>query len=708
MSQFKILKPSILTLALLSGCAQTPDDKNEVNYPGVPKSVEQTASQAPEKTETKSLSVSIDNAVASQKERLQFQGSRRRNLPSNNRENRTFLVETLQLNFVNANAADVVRSIINDALGEPVAIAQSVNATITLTSPRSVPTREALQNLESVLAASNLALIEEEAGFLLSPLNEARNQTTGIDQQFGFTKKLIRIENTTPSAIARLTQPFSPSTVQITPEDDAGILIVEGPQGQVKTLVGTIEGFDLPSLTNSVFGMFTLRHADSASIASELDAILPTIAGNAADLITVIPLPRLNQLFVLAKTQGQFQETKRWIERLDQPAEGDERRLYYYTVKNAPADQLATQLEAAYRLTPSAGRTQSTPSRSVSQTSTTSGQVQNALRPAPRQPTASRSFSGASNRDGLSIVADELNNALIIRATGSEYRDLVTLIERMDVLPPQVLIEATIAEVTLTDDLQYGVRWFLEDGRTQAFFPARANDDNDSGGGSLPDLFAPVANSFNFNYVAGPNAGVAIDALASVTDVNVISAPSIMVQNNQTANLQVGDQVPIITQSSQGVANPDAPIVSTVQLVDTGIILQVKPRINASDMVVLEVEQEVSDAIQTISSGIDSPTIQQRQFTSTVAVRNGGTAILGGLIRESQSENDSGVPVLRRAPVFGNLFKSRGNNRRRTELIIFLTPKIIRNDQQAEDALKAFQQKLRYLDAGIKTIGAER
>ncbi len=633
-------------------------------------------------------------------DRLQYQGTRYGRLPRNGRAGRLFLVDTLQLNFVNANAADVVRALINDALGEPVAVAQGVNATITLTSPQPIPTRQALQNLDNVLAASGLALIEEEAGFLLSPLNQASGRTSGVDQEFGFTKTLIRIENTTPSAVVRLAQAFTPATVQVTAEDEAGVVIVEGPRGQVESLRATLKGFDLPSLSNSVFGMFRLRHADAAALAAELDAILPNTAGGAADLITIIPLPRLNQLFVLTTTDAQFRETTRWIERLDQPAEGDERRLYYYTVQNAPADQLATQLEAAYRLAPSggfSGGTTGTASpvdgrRSNPRTSATPG----------TQARAAGNFFGGGRQDGLSIVADELNNALIIRATGGEYRDLLSLIERMDVLPPQVLIEATIAEVTLTDDLQYGVRWFLEDGRTQAFFPARASDDDASADSGPPDLFAPVAERFNFNYVAGPNAGVAIDALASVTDVNVISAPSIMVQNNQTANLQVGDQVPIITQSATGVNDPNAPIVSTVQLVDTGIILQVKPRINASDMVVLEVEQEVSDAIQTLTSGIDSPTIQQRQFTSTVAVRNGGTVILGGLIRESQSENDSGVPVLRRAPVLGNLFKSRSNNRRRTELIIFLTPKIIRNDSQAQEALETFQQRLQALDLPLE------
>lgn len=689
---------------LLIGCASTPRGDETIK----PTNGEQVAGE-PDRSQRGTGLATGDlpkSQVSETKEdRLQYRGVKRGKLPSSDKPQRLFLVDTLQLNFVNADAADVVRALINDVFGEPVAIAQGVSARITLTSPEAIPTRQALQNLDDVLAASGLTLIEGEAGFLLSPLTQARGRTAGIDQEVGFTKTLIRIENTTPSAVVRLAQAFKPTTIEATAEDEAGVVIVEGPKGQVQTFVRTLQGFDLPSLNDSVFGMFSLRHADASSLAEELEAILPNTARGAADLITVIPLPRLNQIFVLTTTSTQFKETAQWIERLDQPAEGDERRLYYYTVQNAPANQLATQLAAAYQTSSNIGLSRgnsSSPNNiapSTGSRSSAPGTRQNIRTPR----SSSNTFpSVGGNANGLSIVSDELNNGLIIRATGSEYRDLLSLLERMDVLAPQVLIEATIAEVTLTDDLQYGVRWFLEDGKAQGFFPARAAEDASSTGSGPPDLFAPVAERFNFNYVAGPNAGIAIDALASVTDVEVISAPSIMVQNNQTANLQVGDQVPIITQSSQGVANPDAPIVSNVQLVDTGIILQVKPRINASGVVVLEVEQEVSDAVQTITSGIDSPTIQQRQFTSTIAVRDGGTVILGGLIRESRTDNDAGLPVLRRIPILGNLFKSRSNNRRRTELIIFLKPRIIRNDTQAQEALDEFQQRLEFLNYDSK------
>ncbi|HXI86416.1 MAG TPA: hypothetical protein VNH64_03085, partial [Parvularculaceae bacterium] len=290
--------------------------------------------------------------------------------------------------------------------------------------------------------------------------------------------------------------------------------------------------------------------------------------------------------------------------------------------------------------------------------------------------------TGSDEFSGVTITTDKINNALIIRSTDQEYRQIVDLIEKMDVQSPQVLIEATIAEVTLNDDLSYGVRWFLQKGKSTASLI-----DNGEG------VVGPVFPGFNYTFV-GTDVRAALDALASVTEVKVLSAPSIMVLNNQSANLQVGDEVPIVTQQAQSVSNSNTPIVSTVQLRDTGVILNVKPRINASDVVVLDISQEVSDVAETTTSGIDSPTIQQRKFTSTVAVKNNGAIALGGLIRENYTDNRSGIPLLKDVPILGNAFKSRNIKKRRTELIVFLTPRIIRDNNDAQNAIKYIRREM--------------
>jgi general secretion pathway protein D len=272
---------------------------------------------------------------------------------------------------------------------------------------------------------------------------------------------------------------------------------------------------------------------------------------------------------------------------------------------------------------------------------------------------------------GPKISADEHNNALVILGTAQEYALLEDALRQMDTLPLQVLIEATIAEVTLNDRLAYGVQWFFESGKETFTF-----SDDETG-----DLIAKFP-GFSFAHIS-PSTQVVINALSSVTDVDVVSSPRIMALTNQPALIQVGDQVPIITQTAVGVTDPDAPIVNSVEMRDTGVILRVTPRINNSGLITLDVEQEVSDVVETTTSDLNTPTIQQRKIKSTVAVRDGETAVLGGLIRNSLSDGRSGIPFLKDIPGIGELFSSTTSTHRRTELLVFLKPRVVASSKDA-------------------------
>jgi general secretion pathway protein D len=277
------------------------------------------------------------------------------------------------------------------------------------------------------------------------------------------------------------------------------------------------------------------------------------------------------------------------------------------------------------------------------------------------------------------IVADERNNALLIMATPAQYRAVLAAVRQLDVVPLQVLIEATIAEVTLNDQLRYGLQWFFNFGNSTITFSQVASG-----------LVNPVFPAFNYIFQSN-DARVVLSALTSVTDVRIISAPHLLVLDNEQARLQVGDQVPIVTQQATSVIDPDAPLVNTVEYRDTGVILEIIPHVNSSGLVILDIIQEVSDVAETVTSGIDSPTIQQRQVASTVVVQTGETVALGGLIRDRHTEGETGIPVLSEIPVLGNLFKTTTNTDDRTELLILLTPRVVRN---ANDA-RALTEELR-------------
>ncbi|MFZ5619165.1 MAG: type II secretion system secretin GspD, partial [Pseudomonadota bacterium] len=592
----------------------------------------------------------------------------------------------VSLEFVSAPAADVARTIISDVLGETVSVTDGVQGTVTLSAPEPVPASEALSLLESVLAESGLALIRNKDGFLLTTLAKAGDETAPVNRQgaaIGYGVAVAPVRYATPAEIVGLIGPFTSDRLTITPDDSRTAIILKGPQSDIETAIDAIETFDTPHLTDRTFGMFRLQYADAATLKAEIGSVTDAATAGAGSPIDIVALPRLNLLFVTARTREAFDEVRGWIEQLDEPSGGDERRLRYYQVLNSSAETLADQLNAAFGGSSGAAGEVADPDAP--------GGADSAIQP------AFRAAPTGGGRSEVSIAVDTANNALIIRATDQEYREALDLIERMDVLAPQVLIEATIAEVTLNDTLEYGVRWFFENAESRVSFPGQnpgGGDDNNPR--TSLGRFPALVPGLNYSFAAN-NVSAAIDALAAVTDVTVVSAPSIMVLNNQSAHLQVGDEVPIVTQQAQSVIDPDAPLVSTLQLRETGVILDVKPRINASDVVVLEIEQEVSDVAETTTSGIDSPTIQQRKFTSTVAVRNNGVVALGGLIRENYTDRESGVPLLKDIPALGNAFKSRDVTKRRTELIVFLTPRIIRTDNDAKNAIKYIRREMRRL-----------
>jgi general secretion pathway protein D len=280
------------------------------------------------------------------------------------------------------------------------------------------------------------------------------------------------------------------------------------------------------------------------------------------------------------------------------------------------------------------------------------------------------------------IIPDDVNNSLVIMARPGVWRMIEEALRKLDVVPLQVLIEATVAEVTLNDDLRYGVQSFFDEGNTTTTLSSIAS-------GTIASTFP----GFSFVFDDG-NIRTILDALDSVTDIRIISAPQVLVLDNRTAELQVGDQVPVSTQSSVSNTDGTAPTVNTVDFRDTGTVLRVTPRVNASGVVNLEIEQEQSSAVATTSSGIDSPTIQQRRLRTTVLVNSGETVALGGLISDTQTDAKSGIPLLSSIPILGNLFGSTSETGRRTEILILVTPRVIRNQEEARSVTRDLRETL--------------
>lgn len=301
--------------------------------------------------------------------------------------------------------------------------------------------------------------------------------------------------------------------------------------------------------------------------------------------------------------------------------------------------------------------------------------------PGPLSPGA----DGEAREGQARVIADDNTNSLVIRASPPDLRRIQAALEQLDIVPLQVLIEATIAEVTLRDELRYGVEWFFRFGGQETMLDLAAAG------------IAPEVPSFSAVFTSSDDVRLIIEALESVSDVNVVSSPQLMVLDNQTAQLQVGDEVPIVTRQSQGTEADDL-LVASIEQRQTGVILNVTPRVNASGLVRMEIEQEVSDVVPTTTSGINSPTISQRRVASTVAIQSGETVALGGLIRDTDRTEQDGVPGLGRVPVLGWLFGRTAEQDERTELLVLITPRVVRSQEQARAVTDELRRRLRGLE----------
>lgn len=320
--------------------------------------------------------------------------------------------------------------------------------------------------------------------------------------------------------------------------------------------------------------------------------------------------------------------------------------------------------------------------------------------------------SAAADLGNARIVADPANNALIITARAQDYQEIEAVIKELDVLPLQVLIDATIAEVQLTDNLQYGIKWYFQHGSSSEglfgknLIPSSSSDSGSSAAAAASIADTLASNSpYAFHYslvAAGKDIRILLSAQADKNKVNILSSPSLMVLNNQEATIKVGDQVPILTSSSTPLAGGTVipTNINTINYRDTGVLLTVRPRVNAGGLVIMDIEQAVDDVKPLAEGGIQSPTIAQRQIKSSVAVTNGETLVLGGLIKENTGNNRSGIPLLHDLPLIGDLFGQTSKLLTRTELVVLLTPRVVENRAKAKDITNEFRRKLTGLYQG--------
>lgn len=548
----------------------------------------------------------------------------------------------LDIVFDRAPVGIVVQTLLADFASASVVIDPRVQGEITIRSQGQITAAELPAFLTASVGALGLELVRQAPdAYLLRPqaanAEGARPELyqPGARPQSGLV--IYGLQHVSATEMQRLLQPFARQGVTINAERAREVLILSGPPGEVQTLVETIDLFDVDWLAGMSFGVVPLQYASPDTLIGELRLLFGGQEGPIGSMVEFVALPGRRAILVLAKRPDRLEQARTWIAQLDRPLQTGG-RIRFLQLEHAGAERVAGTVSALF--------------------SDSEG--------APR------------------VVADTSRNALLIQSSPSDYEEIAALVRQLDTPIDQVMIEVTIAEVGLNNDLRYGVQWSFDtrNGGEATLSPAT----NGAVGPRFP--------GFSYGY-QGAYVTAALNALASRTHVEVISSPVIVTLDNQEAVLQVGDEVPIVTQSATNVTTPDATVVNTVQYRETGILLRVKPRISAGGNVTLEVTQEASEVAQTTTSGIDSPTIQQRRFESTVTVPDGQTVSLGGLIRANRTRVRSGVPLLSAVPLLGAAFRDTSEGVRRTELVVFLTPRVIRSPEDAAAATDTLEQRLR-------------
>jgi general secretion pathway protein D len=662
------------------------------------------------------------------------------------------------LNFENTPVATVAKVVLGDILGVGYTIDPRVQGTVSLVSVRPVAKSDIVFVLENALRLSGVVLIRDTAGYRLTPLGDAVGaghvDAADASPEPGFGVSVVPLQHVSAQTLLKLMDSFATKAGTVRADATRNLLLIQGTGAERRTAVDTALSFDVDWMRGQSVGVFPVSSGPPAPIITELEKIVDSGEnGLNQNVIKFQPIVRLNAIMVVSKRPEMLRTAATWIKRLDQ-ADTERTSVHVYQVKYGDARQIARVLtdmfiggsgsslldSAADQVAPGSGTSATSSGDRLSMngnaSSTTNGfgagggsgtpSTSGFGKPATAGGMNAAAGAGNAALDGHSsgsgggqpvlqevrITPDTVNNSLLIYADQANYRIIEATLLQVDKPQIQVAIDATIAEVTLTNDLSYGVQTYLTSRsvgqkpntrsilNTQATTaPATATDPTTGAttvAGSLTNAFINRAfPGFNFLVGNGTQPTAILDALHAVTSVKVLSNPSLVVINNQVATLQVGDSVPISTGSATVLTTSNT-VVNTIDYRNTGIILRVSPRISVNGNVRLDVEQEISN-VPTSSSNTPNltPIVSERKVKSSILVANGQTVLLAGLISEQQNGTRNALPVLDQIPGLGDAFGHQDNNTTRTELIIFIRPQIIHNGSDAHIVAEELRSKLR-------------
>ena len=604
--------------------------------------------------------------------------------------------DAVMVNFEQAPLAEVVHSILGETLGLDYVIEHPIKGEITLRTRSPIPRDQLLPILESLLRNNNVLMIRgPEDRFFISGAANARTTVPSFESSAagGFSNVIIPLQYISAAEMAEILKPVAPSDAFVRVDGRRNLLILAGTQLQLEGWLDIVTTFDIDQLAGVSVGIFPLTNSTAEEIFLELEQILAETSGDTPgagliSMVRVMPVERLNSIMVVSPRANYIRTVGEWIDALDSiEDEGSEPTLHVYPVKNGNAAQLATLLSTIYADSRTGGGVGGPTRQGVApgMTQSSTGGLSSDM---PQRNGTSSAGQGASFDlgDGIRVVSDDFNNSLLVLATPYEYQKIERTLLKLDVVATQVLIEASIIEVTLTDGLEYGLEW--------AF-------DNNLGGGDtgrgVLDLGGGLGpNVPGFSYTVADSASAVkavVNALAEKSLINVISTPSVMVLDNHTAAIHVGDQQPIRSAST---ITTGGNVQNSIQYKDTGVKLEVTPSVNDGGLVTLDIDQSITD-VGPVDAATGQRSFLERNVSSRVAIRSGESVVLGGLIRDNESQGRSGVPLLMDIPGLGALFSTTNTVSSRTELLIFISPRVVEGLQDLRDLNAEMRDRMKGL-----------
>ncbi|WP_460813063.1 type II secretion system secretin GspD [Luteimonas pelagia] len=628
----------------------------------------------------------------------------------------------VRLNFEGEALHAVVKAVLGDMLGQNYVIAPGVQGTVTLATPQAVSPAQALSLLEMVLAWNNARMVYSDGRYNIVPSDVALAGTvapsTGpASAARGFESRVVPLRYISAEEMKKVLEPYARPNAIVATDSARNLITIAGTRAELQNYLRTIEIFDVDWLSGMSVGVYPVA-GKASDVVSDLEKVFGEDSNSpVAGMFRFLPLDGANAVLVITPQPAYLDDIQQWLDRIADA--GGEPQLFSHELKYVRARDLAQRLSEVFGGNQGSSRGRGEPSLMPGLTAGSlggggggrslgggrdagmgdgmsaggqGGGMESTMSLDPREEgDGSVALEVEGSRVGVSAV--EETNTLLVRATPQAWRSIREVVERLDVMPLQVHIEAQVAEVKLAGDLRYGVNWFFENAIDDSLRGAALNR------GFWGDIEGSAGNAGLAWTFLGNNAMATISALDEVTDVQLLQTPSVVVRNNAEAELNVGTSIPVQTVSFNPIGGNEG-TVAQVQYLDTGVILRVRPRVTREGMVFLEMVQEVSSpgpVPQNCDVNCNVP-IDTRRLKTEAAVQSGETVMLAGLISDGVARGSSGIPGLSRIPVIGGLFGTQTSRTDRSEVIILLTPRVIRDPQQARELTDEYGRRFRALE----------